>query len=132
MLRLLAHYDDAVSHYNRGNALMRLGRYGEAEEAYAASLAQRPSDADTKFNLELAKRLRPPPPSPPPKSPPPPSPNSGAGQPPPPAPSPAATEAARVAEQWLRGVPDDPGGLLRAKLKLEHERRRAQAGGKTG
>ena len=129
VLRLLVPYDDAVSHYNRGNALMRLGRYAEAEEVYAVSLAKRPDDADTKFNLELAKRLRPPPPSPPPKSPPPPS---GAGQPPPPAPSPAATEAARVAEQWLRGVPDDPGGLLRAKLKLEHERRRAQAGGKTG
>jgi Ca-activated chloride channel family protein len=140
VLRLLAHYDDAVSHYNRGNALMRLGRFAEAEEAYAASLAKHPNDADTKFNLELAKRLRPPPPSPPPKSPPPPS-GSGTGQPPPPStsgagqpppPAPAAAEAARVAEQWLRGVPDDPGGLLRAKLKLEHERRRAATGGKTG
>jgi Ca-activated chloride channel family protein len=129
VLRLLAPHDDAVSHYNRGNALMRLGRFAEAEEAYAASLAKRPDDADAKFNLELAKRLRPPPPSPPPKPPPP---GSGAGQPPPPAPSPAATEAARVAEQWLRGVPDDPGGLLRAKLKWEHERRRAAAGGTTG
>ncbi|MCA1714995.1 MAG: tetratricopeptide repeat protein, partial [Gammaproteobacteria bacterium] len=26
-------------------------------------------------------------------------------------------------EAWLRRVPDDPGGLLRAKFRLEHERR---------
>nr|WP_219339825.1 VWA domain-containing protein [Luteimonas salinisoli] len=27
-------------------------------------------------------------------------------------------------EAWLRRIPDDPGGLLRAKFQLEHERRR--------
>jgi Ca-activated chloride channel family protein len=33
----------------------------------------------------------------------------------------------RLANQaWLRRVPDDPGGLLRAKLRLEHERRQRQ------
>ena len=26
-------------------------------------------------------------------------------------------------EAWLRRVPDDPGGLLRARFRLEHERR---------
>ncbi len=31
-------------------------------------------------------------------------------------------------EAWLKRVPDDPGGLLRAKLRLEHERRQ-QSGG---
>ncbi|WP_024889252.1 VWA domain-containing protein [Luteimonas huabeiensis] len=31
-------------------------------------------------------------------------------------------------EAWLRRVPDDPGGLLREKFRLEHERRRFGAG----
>ena len=43
----------------------------------------------------------------------------------------AETEAERerrqAAEAWLRRVPDDPGGLLRARFRLEHERR--QGGG---
>ncbi len=30
-------------------------------------------------------------------------------------------------EQWLRRVPDDPGGLLRAKFRLEQQRRAAEA-----
>jgi Ca-activated chloride channel family protein len=29
-------------------------------------------------------------------------------------------------EAWLRRVPDDPGGLLRAKFKLEQRRRRRE------
>lgn len=29
-------------------------------------------------------------------------------------------------EAWLRRVPDDPGGLLRAKFRLEHERRQRE------
>jgi Ca-activated chloride channel family protein len=36
---------------------------------------------------------------------------------------------AQAAEQWLRSVPDDPGGLLREKFRREHLRR-AQQGGK--
>lgn len=117
-LRLLVAFDDAISHYNRGNALARLGRYAEAEAAYAVSLQQRPGNADAQFNRELMQRLRNPPPPP------------AGGAPPPPAkapPDPAPAEAARAAEQWLRGVPDDPAGLLRAKLRLEHERRQARA-----
>lgn len=39
----------------------------------------------------------------------------------------SADDAQREREQanaaWLRRVPDDPGGLLRAKFRLEHERR---------
>lgn len=31
-------------------------------------------------------------------------------------------------EAWLRRVPDDPGGLLREKFRLEHQRRQAQGG----
>jgi Ca-activated chloride channel homolog len=29
-------------------------------------------------------------------------------------------------EAWLKRVPDDPGGLLRAKFRLEYERRVSQ------
>ena len=38
------------------------------------------------------------------------------------------TEELQALEQWLRRIPDDPGGLLRRKLLLEH-RRRQLAGG---
>ena len=31
-------------------------------------------------------------------------------------------------EAWLRRVPDDPGGLLRAKFRLEYERRQLEGG----
>lgn len=43
-----------------------------------------------------------------------------------PAESPEARELREANEAWLRRVPDDPGGLLRAKFKLEHERRRRE------
>lgn len=35
----------------------------------------------------------------------------------------ADREQRQANEAWLRRVPDDPGGLLRAKFRLEHERR---------
>ena len=35
----------------------------------------------------------------------------------------ADREQKQANEAWLRRVPDDPGGLLRAKFRLEHERR---------
>ncbi len=39
----------------------------------------------------------------------------------------AAARERRIAnEAWLRRVPDDPGGLLRAKFKLEEKRRRRE------
>ncbi|WP_342347379.1 VWA domain-containing protein [uncultured Nitrospira sp.] len=36
----------------------------------------------------------------------------------------------QVLQQWLRRIPDDPGGLLRRKFLLEHQRR-VEAGGST-
>lgn len=46
------------------------------------------------------------------------------------APKPSETPAQRerriANEVWLRRVPDEPGGLLRAKFRLEHERRQQQ------
>ena len=35
----------------------------------------------------------------------------------------AQREKRQANEAWLRRIPDDPGGLLRAKFRLEHERR---------
>ncbi|KAF1686459.1 hypothetical protein B1992_07870 [Pseudoxanthomonas broegbernensis] len=35
-------------------------------------------------------------------------------------------ERRQAHEAWLRRVPDDPGGLLRAKFRLEHERRQRE------
>jgi Ca-activated chloride channel homolog len=42
---------------------------------------------------------------------------------------PAADETAQAAEQMLRRIPDDPGGLLRRKFALEHRRRTSQGQG---
>lgn len=221
---LLAPFDDARSHYNRGNALARLGRLQDARDAYSAAQRLRPDDADIAHNLELVRRLlepENPPPAGPPEAdadpeadgdaaPPPetetppeaeapsaadtagrggaPSPGRGpaandaagdqarAAQQPAQTPSAAGAdgqaqprsaartdpvpqgagssaapgtsaasadaaaprlpatmlprgradperEAAALAEQWLRRVPDEPAGLLRRKLLLEHERR---------
>lgn len=38
----------------------------------------------------------------------------------------AEREQRQAVEQWLRRVPDDPGGLLRRKFELEHRRRQMQ------
>lgn len=115
-MRLLMARDDAVSHYNRGNALALMGRYAEAEAAYGAALDKRPDDADAQFNRELMRRLQGVPPA---------GRGAGKGSPPPPE-ARTQLEASRVAGQWLQGVPDDPGGLLRARLRREHERRQAR------
>jgi Ca-activated chloride channel family protein len=40
--------------------------------------------------------------------------------------TPAQRERRLANEAWLKRVPDDPGGLLRAKFKLEYERRLTQ------
>ncbi|MCP5476654.1 MAG: VWA domain-containing protein [Rhodanobacteraceae bacterium] len=38
----------------------------------------------------------------------------------------AAAEQQQATQQWLRRVPDDPGGLLRRKFELEYRRRAAE------
>jgi len=35
-------------------------------------------------------------------------------------------ERRQAVEAWLRRVPDDPGGLLKAKFRLEYERRQRE------
>lgn len=110
--RLLAGRDDPDSHYNRGNALARQGRLAEALGAYDASLKIRPDDPDTLHNHALIRRLL--------------SQRNRDGS----AEGPAARseqEAARVAEQWLSGVSNQPESLLRRKLAIEHLRRSSGA-----
>jgi len=110
---------DADSHYNRGNALAKQGHLVDALTAYDAALQLRPSDADTIFNRDLVQRLLNPPSD---------SPKGGGASTPPPS-GEAEREAARVAEQWLRAIPDQPGSLLRRKLLAEQKRRQSgQAG----
>jgi Ca-activated chloride channel family protein len=43
--------------------------------------------------------------------------------------TPAERERRIANEAWLRRVPDDPGGLLRAKFRLEYERRQHEGDG---
>lgn len=106
--RLLEGHDDPDSLYNRANALARQGRLQEALAGYEASLQVRPGDPDTVHNRDLVRSLLNSPQG---------GGKSGGGSTPPP------NEANRVAEQWLRNVPDDPGTLLRRKLQEEHKRR---------
>lgn len=40
----------------------------------------------------------------------------------------AEREKRQANEAWLRRIPDDPGGVLRARFKLEHERRSGRGG----
>ncbi len=40
----------------------------------------------------------------------------------------AQNEQQQAVQQWLQRVPDDPGGLLRRKFQLEHQRRQAGQG----
>ncbi|MDE0308746.1 MAG: VWA domain-containing protein [Acidiferrobacterales bacterium] len=52
-----AHSDDAVSRYNRGNALAKSGDYLEAIEQYEAALQSDPQFESARFNLDIVRRL---------------------------------------------------------------------------
>jgi len=133
-----------LAHYNRGNALAHLGDYQQAINAYNAALALNPKDQDAKYNRDLLKKLlknkkkqkqrknknqqaktkkpdnkksqqkktaknqK--------------NNNKGKNK----QPKKMAqnkTEAQRAREQWLRRVPDDPGGLLKQKFLREYRKR---------
>ena len=49
--------DSPEGHYNRGNALAKLGKYSEAMASYQAALTQQPDHADAQHNLEVLKKL---------------------------------------------------------------------------
>ena len=136
---VLAAGPDADAHYNRGNALAKHGKLADALAAYDAALKLRALDPDTRHNRDLVLRLLNEQSKAPESSeggPSPRKPQGGAqvSKQAPPAPRPtqsrgedgnAESEAARVAEQWLRRIPDRPGSLLRYKLLAEQRRRQA-------
>jgi len=131
-------FDSDDAHYNRANSLARLGRYEDALAAYQQLLEQNPAHEDARFNKEaLEEWLK----------------NQqqqgeqqqgeqqqgeqqqgeqqqgeqqqGAQQP-------TEEEALaeldqqmteQAAEQWLRKIPDDPGGLLRRKFIYQYRKR---------
>jgi Ca-activated chloride channel family protein len=129
----LASLTDADSLYNRGNALARANRLDDALAAFDAALQLRPDDADILHNRDLVRELlqRRPDAEQTPED------GDGAGAPPNAPDSLARSDSANrgegrsdptreaglLAEQWLRGVPDEPAGLLRRKLRLEQQRR---------
>jgi tetratricopeptide (TPR) repeat protein len=47
----------AKAYHNLGNSYLKQKKYAESVEAYKQSLRNRPSDADTKYNLAYAKRM---------------------------------------------------------------------------
>ncbi|MFG1490193.1 tetratricopeptide repeat protein, partial [Oceanospirillum sp. HFRX-1_2] len=49
--------DTPQAHYNRGNALARLGRLDEAMSAYSKALEQNPNLKDAEFNRSLVEKL---------------------------------------------------------------------------
>jgi len=49
--------ENALSHYNRGNALAHLGKFQQAIEAYDVTLNLNPDDSDAEFNRDLLKKL---------------------------------------------------------------------------
>ncbi len=53
----LARSNQATAHYNRGNALLQLGRTRKAIDAYSEALRRDPDYAKAHFNLALARRL---------------------------------------------------------------------------
>lgn len=137
--------DSVTAHYNRGNALARLGRYDEAIDAYDRVLGQDPGHEDAAFNKALLEQAQ--------------QEQQGQqgeesdesaesdesegqdeaqaqtdtgeaqeGEEPPPSDlseSELTPEEQIALEQWLRRIPDDPGGLLRRKFLYEHRRRGA-------
>jgi len=121
----------ALASYDLGVALLELGDFAGAGDAFFDALAYAPRDAEAKFNLEWALRAQgsepPPPPPPTPSSEPPPpdaEPEEAAEQPPAPEPAPAPpSEAGDAAEQpalapedvarWLESVRDVPPPALR-------------------
>lgn len=52
-----AKMDDIDAHYNRGNALARLGDFKRAAEEYRTVLERDPGNADARHNLEVVEKM---------------------------------------------------------------------------
>jgi Ca-activated chloride channel homolog len=143
-----SHSDQAIAHYNKGNALAQLNRYEEAIEAYDHALEKNPKDMDALYNRELVKNLLKNKNSSSsdskdsenskddkdssehqdsetennssPKK------NSISEKKPQSSPSKSTSQdSTEKSQQWLASIPDDPGGLLRMKFMRDHERSQA-------
>ena len=55
--QVFSEMDSSDAHYNRGNALAKLGKYPEAMASYQAALTQQPDHGDAQHNLEVLKQL---------------------------------------------------------------------------
>jgi len=139
----------ALDNYNRGNALAKQGNYQAALDAYNDSLKINTHDEDAKFNRELIKKLlkqqkkkqssnkqkkkRQSKKNQPPKQ------QNQSQKKPDDKKQPAKQDKKKKPEQhaqnkhkpktdkntkqWLRNVPEDPGGLLRHKFLRDYENR---------
>lgn len=148
-----AQSDTSDGHYNRGNALAKQQQYQQAIDAYDETLGRNPGHEDAEHNKKLVEELlkqqqeqqqqqdqnqdqqendeqdqqqeqeqqqdgeqddadQD---------------SEQEGQPEPEAEKqeeePLDPEEQQAVEQWLRRVPDDPGGLLRRKFRLQHQQR---------
>ena len=100
-------------YYNYGNSLAYLKQYQAAIHAYDNTLKLNPKNADAIYNRALVSKLL----------------KKDSRQPKPTQNrsiiNPKFTEEQQSRRQWLHVVPDDPGGLLRAKLMREHLHRQS-------
>ncbi|MHA7840248.1 MAG: tetratricopeptide repeat protein [Gammaproteobacteria bacterium] len=123
--------------FNAGNAYVHNQQYQEALSAYKKALSLNPENDDAAYNLKLVEQfLKQDPKSPPSnkKS----QPNQPSSQSPPQTSSTKQPQKTndlsskqsvnterqqQATEQWLRQIPDNPGGLLRQKFLRDHQRR---------
>ena len=126
--------ESADAHYNRGNALAHLGEYDAAIAAYDRALSLDPGMQDAEINRELVEKMKEQQEQQQQEG------DQGDSQE-----SESSSEQqqgeqgqegdeqqgeqegedAQAMEQWLRRIPDDPGGLLRRKFRNQHQRRGA-------
>jgi len=119
--KVFALLDSADAHYDRGNALARLGKVADAAASYRAALERRPDWPEAKANLALVEKLIPP------------------DEDQPQEPTQAADQmqfdeqgkkgkagevdaAQASAEMWMRGIQTTPAQLLTRKFALETAR----------
>ena len=113
----------ADTHYNRGNAFARAGDFDNAIAAYDAALELNPEMEDALFNRALVEELKEQQEQQEQQQ----QQQEGEGESQEQQQQQDQDEDAQAMEQWLRRIPDDPGGLLRRKFRNQHMRRGAPA-----